>query len=424
MKFSSHVAGRLGALALGAAFFGAAVGSVATAQQQPVFRVGVVTALSGDNAQGGASTKRGYDLWANAVNASGGVESGGKKYKVELVYFDDQSSAATASAACERALTTDKLDFILGPYASSATRACGPIVDKYKVPMITGSAENPAIWKDKYQYVFGTIPSVNVIAAAPLRAIAKLSPKPQTMFVIALDDPFTKAGAETFKSLGESLGIKVLGSEIVPAEADFTPAFTKAKAANADLLAIATQPEQAIQIMKVIKQVRVDAKAIVMHNGPGFADFTKALGKDANYVIDSTVWQPDLETDGINAGSWKSSKAWFADYQKAYKRPAAEYTEAACTAAGIAFEAAIKAAGVKPPLDEAAKAKLVSALEGLNIRTFYGPIKFETSGDNYHDNIELLPQPFQIQNGKPTIVGPKSPDKASFMYPTPPWDKR
>jgi hypothetical protein len=51
-------------------------------------------------------------------------------------------------------------------------------------------------------------------------------------------------------------------------------------------------------------------------------------------------------------------------------------------------------------------------------------VKFETSGDNYHDNIELAPQPFQIQSGKPTIVGPKSPEKASFQYPAPPWDKR
>jgi branched-chain amino acid transport system substrate-binding protein len=63
-------------------------GTAANAQAQ-VFRVGVVTALSGDNAQGGASTKRDYDLWANAVNAAGGIQTGGGKYKVELAYFDD-----------------------------------------------------------------------------------------------------------------------------------------------------------------------------------------------------------------------------------------------------------------------------------------------------------------------------------------------
>lgn len=400
-------------------------GVILAQQGKPaVFKVGVVTALSGDNAQGGATTKRGYDLWANKVNSQGGIVSDGKKYKVELVYYDDQSSGATAAAACERMLTEQKFDFILGPYASSATRACGPIVDKYKVPMITGSAENPAIWKDKYKFVFGTIPSVDIIGAAPIREIAKGNPKPQTMYIVGLDDPFAKAGADTFKKLAEQLGIKVLGLDIVPADADFTPVFSKAKQANADILAMATQPEQGIQMMKVVKQLRINAKAFVQHTAPGFADFTAALGKDAEGVIGATVWQPDIEYKFINAGAWKSSKEWFNDYQKAYNRNTAEYTEAGCSAAGIVFEVAVKAAKVKPGMSEADRTRLVSELEKVNIRTFYGPISFPTSGDNYHDNIKLLPLPFQIQNGRPVIVGAKSPEKARLIYPTPAWDKR
>jgi branched-chain amino acid transport system substrate-binding protein len=416
------VTGRALALAAAGALVATLHGSAANAQAQ-VFRVGVVTALSGDNAQGGASTKRGYDLWANAVNAQGGIQTGGGKYKVELVYFDDQSSAASASAACERMLTQGNVDFILGPYASSATRACGPIVDKYKVPMITGSAENPQIWKDHYKFVFGTIPSVDIIGAAPLRALADVKPKPQTMYIVALDDPFTKAGADEFKRLGESLGMKVVGYDVVPAEADFTPVFNKVKQANADIIAMATQPEQAIGMMKVVKQLRVGAKAFVQHNGPGFADYTKTLGKDADYAIDATVWQPEIEYT-VNAGAWKSSKAWFADYQKTYKRPEAEYTEAGSSAAGIAFEAALKAANLKPGLDAAGKQKLADALEKINIMTFYGPVKFETAGDHYHDDITLQPQPFQIQGGKVVIVGAKSPTKAALRYPAPAWDKR
>ena len=414
---------RAAALLAAGAIVATLQGGLANAQGAPVFRVGVVTALSGDNAQGGASTKRGYDMWANAVNARGGIQTAGGKYKVELTYFDDQSSAASASAACERMLTQGNVDFVLGPYASSATRACGPIVDKYKVPMITGSAENPQIWKDHYKFVFGTIPSVDIIGAAPLRALAEVKPKPQTMYIVALDDPFTKAGADEFKRLGESLGMKVVGYDVVPAEADFTPVFNKVKQANADVIAMATQPEQAIGMMKVVKQLRVDAKAFVQHNGPGFADYTKTLGKDAEYAIDATVWQPEIEY-AVNAGAWRSSKAWFADYQKTYKRPEAEYTEAGSSAAGIAFEAALKAANLKPGLDAAGKQKLADALERIDIMTFYGPVKFETGGDHYHDDITLQPQPFQLQGGKVVIVGPKSPTKAALRYPAPPWDKR
>ena len=48
------------------------------------FKVGVITSLSGDLATGGNVTKRGYDLWANAVNEQGGIEIDGKKYPVKL----------------------------------------------------------------------------------------------------------------------------------------------------------------------------------------------------------------------------------------------------------------------------------------------------------------------------------------------------
>ncbi|HEU5394377.1 MAG TPA: ABC transporter substrate-binding protein, partial [Candidatus Methylomirabilis sp.] len=42
------------------------------AQQAPMFKVGVVTSLSGEMNFGGGVTKRGYDLWADTVNAAGG----------------------------------------------------------------------------------------------------------------------------------------------------------------------------------------------------------------------------------------------------------------------------------------------------------------------------------------------------------------
>ena len=57
----------------------------AVAQEAPVFKVGVVTSLSGEMNFGGSVTKRGYDLWADTVNAAGGIAIGGNRYKVQLV---------------------------------------------------------------------------------------------------------------------------------------------------------------------------------------------------------------------------------------------------------------------------------------------------------------------------------------------------
>jgi branched-chain amino acid transport system substrate-binding protein len=37
--------------------------------QASTFKAGVITSLSGENILGGNLTKRGYDLWADAINA-------------------------------------------------------------------------------------------------------------------------------------------------------------------------------------------------------------------------------------------------------------------------------------------------------------------------------------------------------------------
>ena len=75
------------------------------AEGRDYFKVGVVTELSGDLATGGNVTKRGYDLWAQAVNEAGGIAIGGKKYQVKLFYADAQSNPSQGAAAAERLIT-------------------------------------------------------------------------------------------------------------------------------------------------------------------------------------------------------------------------------------------------------------------------------------------------------------------------------
>ncbi|TIX45057.1 MAG: ABC transporter substrate-binding protein, partial [Mesorhizobium sp.] len=111
--------------------------------QVTTFKAGVITSLSGENILGGNLTKRGYDLWAEAINAKGGVEVAGERFKVDMFYGDDQSNPATGAAAAERLIVQNEVDVLFGPYTSGSTIAVQPICQKYQVPMISGSAESP-----------------------------------------------------------------------------------------------------------------------------------------------------------------------------------------------------------------------------------------------------------------------------------------
>ncbi len=404
-----------------AAAFGVAVSAQAQ-EKRDFFKVGVVTSLSGELAFGGSVTKRGYDLWEDAVNAQGGIDIGGKKYRVKLVYADDQSTPATAAVAGERLITQEKVDFILGPYASGATLALAPITEKYKLPHITGSAESPLIWLKKFKYTFGTIPPVSINARSAIKTLAEdIKPKPQTIAILGIDDAFSKFAAEAQKIEAEKQGLKVVKYEIVPEGSDYTPSISAIKPLSPDIFAMGNHEKAAIEMIKIAKELKFNPKAYTQHYGMTTPDFRKGLGKDTEYVFGNSVWTEDMKIQGT--ALFKTPKE-YADAMRKKFNVDPDYTEAGCTAAGIAFQEALRVIKAAPPLTEAQKEALIAALEKLNIMTFYGQVKFASEGEFYHSNAGLQPVTLQYQGGKLVVVGPGKFKVVAPKYPAPPWDKR
>jgi branched-chain amino acid transport system substrate-binding protein len=390
---------------------------------QDGFKIGVVTSLSGDLATGGNVTKRGYDLWAKDVNSRGGIEIKGKKYPVKLIYGDAQSQAAQGASAAERLAVQEKVDCVLGPYASGVTLAAAPVLEKYKIPMITGSAESPLIWRQNppFKFTFGTIPPVNFTGASVIQSLKALPNGPKTAVVYGTNDAFSKATAEAFQATAEKEGIKVLKFNIIPVKQDMTPLMSAAKALNPDLIAFGGHDEELINLVKALVQIDFTPKFLLMHYGVTEPAFVEALKKNADEVLGGSVWNVNMDIKGQIG--WPTAKAYADAAMAEYKVPS-DYTQAGCSAAGLAFEAALKQLNVPPPLDEAARTKLVEILEKLDIQTFYGRIKFAESGEYYHSNAGLQPFTVQIQKGQEMVVAPASLAQAKMLYPMTPWKKR
>jgi len=391
------------------------------AEARDYFKVGVVTELSGDLATGGNVTKRGYDLWAQAVNEAGGIAIGGKKYQVKLFYADAQSNPSQGAAAAERLITQEQVDFILGPYSSGVTIAVGPVVEKYKIPQVTGSAESPMIWKQKFLYTFGTIPPINFTGAAAIQTLAALEPKPKTAVIFGSNDTFSKATAESFQAAAEKAGIKVLKFNIVPSGQDLTPLMSAVKGMRPDIVAFGGHDEELIKLVKGLRQIDFAPRALLMHYGVTEPAFVDALKGDANGVFGGAVWTDTTATKSEIL--WKDAPAYAAAAVKAFNTPA-DYTQAGCSAAGIAFQVALQKINAAPPLSDAQRADLVKALEGVDVSTFFGRVKFATDGEFYHSNAGLTPLTIQIQQGKVAVVGPAKPAPAKAQYPMAPWAGR
>ena len=95
---------------------------------------------------------------------------------------------------------------------------------------------------------------------------------------------------------------------------------------------------------------------------------------------------------------------------------------AACSASGLVFADAAKRLGKKAPYAAEDRAALKDAIAATDLMTFYGPVKFETEGDHYHDNIQQVPVLIQIQGGATVAVGPKDAAETDLIYPLAAWN--
>jgi len=388
-------------------------------EERNFFLVGVVTELTGELTYGGNITKTGYDLWAETVNEAGGIEINGEKYLVELVYGDAQSDPSVGADAAERLITSEGVDFLLGAYSSSVTLGVAPISDKYGVPHITGSAESPLIWLQQFQYTFGTIPAVNriLVGGAINTIFNEVEPAPTSIFIVGTDDAFSKSGAEATQAYCEERGIEILGYEIVPKGVDYLPIITKAKAANPDVYLVSAHIIDHLENTKAAKEADFNPMAFIFHYGLTASDYYGDLGADAEYMFGASVWTPELN---FTCPLFGTTAGYVEAYENRYGNTP-DYTAAGSTAAGMAYEAALKMIGAAPPLSDEEKVALKDALREINIMTFYGAINFDKEGEFYNNNSGLDTLCMQIQNGVPVIVGPASIKLADPVFPRQPW---
>ena len=377
---------------------------------------GAPVSLTGSLSHEGTDTLNGYNLWADQVNAQGGIKVGDKTYKVSIKYYDDGSSAQKSAQLTKQLITADKVNFLLGPYGSAATLTDEVIAQQYQVPMVEGNGAAQAIFKKNNPYIFGVLSPSPEYAGAMIKAALALPNPPKTIAIINANDSFSTEVADAAKTLAQSSGMNVVYSQSYPANAtDLTGILTQIKtSANGgvpDMIVGSGHEGEALTTIKQAKQLGINPKLWAFTVGPALPDFATTLGGDANYIIGSSQWTPQVKYQGtdIFGTAQKFEQLYKGKYNAEPSSQAAE--SAAC---GVAFQAALeKAGGIDPD-------KVRDALKGLDITTFYGPIKFSDTGENDSKPMVTI----QIQKGNLVTVFPKEVANADFQYPTPPFGQR
>ena len=380
---------------------------VETVFAQDVVRIGCSTSQTGKLAYEGKASKDGNDFYVAMVNRKGGLNIGGKKYKVDVKYYDDESDINTTTKLVEKLITEDKIDFIYGPYGSGPGFAASAITEKYK-KIIMAMSSSRELYERGFKYLFTCVTPAELYLKSAVSCLSQQNPKPKTLALLWKNDLANKSIGDPIPESCKENGIEVVYNEkFAPGASDFSAELSMIKAKNPDIIVFLSQSEQFILGTKQMKDLKVNPKAIVTGIGIAEPYLVKALGKDAEYLSGSTLWVPTMryrdDVFGDSQDFSREFKKMFA-YDPSYH---AATNAASCQALGIAMEKA-------GSLDVE---KVRNAMATLDVNTFYGRIRFDEKGRI----TGRMPPMGQILNGKFTIVYPPELADAKMVWPKPAW---
>jgi branched-chain amino acid transport system substrate-binding protein len=265
-------------------------------------KVGLSLSLTGAVASNGKQILMALELWRDDVNAKGGLLG----RPVELVYYDDQSSPSNVPALYTKLITVDKVDLLLGPYATNMVAPAMPVIMQNNKTTISFLAIgiNRHFNYPKY---FSMVPvgpkGAGAFSDGFFELAAAQSPKPQTVAIVSADAEFAKTVADAARDNAKAAGFTIVYERSYPPPTtDFLPVMRAVQAASPDVLYVAAYPPDTVGIIRAANEINLSPKmfggAMV---GMLVTPIKVQLGPLANGLVigESFVRAPSFDFPGV-----------------------------------------------------------------------------------------------------------------------------
>jgi branched-chain amino acid transport system substrate-binding protein len=371
------------------------------AQSGPV-RIGYSMSRTGPWTPGAqVSQEPNYLLWAEQVNAAGGLDVKGTKRPIELISSDDRSDLETCVRTYEKLMGSDKVDLVLPPWGSNANFAVAPLANRFGYPFLAPTALSRRLVEMKLPYFFLLLQQPAPMMGALVDMLKANGVK--TVAVIYVDDLFGLENYAALKVALQGTGINMVEDKSYPGGVkDLSPVLRSMKDKNPDAFIGLTYPPDTILSSRQAKEIGFNPKYFYASVGTAFQLYRN-------------VMTPAGAEGVLGMGSWNSktspgAKAYFDAHTKKFagKEPD-RWASGACWAGLEIMQAAVAKAG----LDRKAIRDYVA---GNTHKTIIGNIKFTGS-----ENTATPGTVSQWQNGEFEVVWPKSVATAQLNTAKPAW---
>jgi branched-chain amino acid transport system substrate-binding protein len=245
-----------------AALMAIAVGwlTLGPARAADPIKVGFSMALTGSVAQNGKQLIIALELWRDDVNAHGGLLG----RPVELVYYDDQSNPTNVPGIYTKLITVDKVDLLLGPYATNMVAAAMPVIMQHNMTTISILAidVNRHFHYARYFDMIPVGPEGTMAFSRGFFVLAAAQkPKPQTVAIVAADAEFSKTSADGARENAKAGDFKIVYDQSYPpSTTDFAPVMRAVQASNPDIVFVAAYPPDTVGIVRAAAEIGLSPK--------------------------------------------------------------------------------------------------------------------------------------------------------------------
>lgn len=282
------------------AMIGAAAGLSGLAEAQTAVKIGYAISRTGPGAGGVAvTTLPNYEMWVKEVNAAGGLKLGDKRVPIEVVEYDDRSSAEEAARALERLITQDKVDFILPPWGTGLNLAIGPILNKAGYPHLAATAvtdrapELPKRWPNSFWLLGTSTGAANTLVEllVKLRGEGKIG---DTVAMVSIADGFGIDLSGAARPALTKANFKLVYDKSYPVGTqDLSPIINDVKGLNPDVFIAFSYPPDTLGITEQSRIAGFNPKIFYTGVGTAFPLFKQKFGANAEGVMGIGGWSGD-----------------------------------------------------------------------------------------------------------------------------------
>ncbi len=247
------------------------------AEGEPI-KIGAILPLSGKLTSYGDSSRWGIELAVEEINSAGGVNN----RKISVIYEDSQGDPLVGVSALNKLINQDRINVVLGPVMSSVALSVAPIAESNEVLVMT-IASSPNI-TDAGDFIFRNREKTDQQSKVLARFVLE-NPGAENIAALYMNDETGNSHFSTFKE-----EIRGLGGEVFIAESynpdvnDFRTNLTKLKAANPEVIYLASKPKDVGLILKQSTELGLTAQFVGTSGSEG-KEVINIAGKAAEGLV-------------------------------------------------------------------------------------------------------------------------------------------